>query len=224
MWQDTDRSHTKKNHIRTLLHHPMIKPLRWGFTSEGTCLLSFPWRSAPPHCERSWDFSGITPGRDPLLPNQLGPGGSSCSPRLKWGGSTSATNPEPAFWINNQKSCHIPRYTLVQLRSLLHKDKMVAPYWEDHLLLADTKLCPLRQPSAPKNVPLGDKGSPVRPVCTCQLAGPVFSPYKCPWSHHDYHPKWGCENCQCLLLKLSTIYMLFFCNVIIHSARFNGHP
>lgn len=57
------------------------KRLRWGLTSEGACPLYSPPGDQLLHCEHSWDFHlpGITPGRDHLLPNQLGPAAAAAA-------------------------------------------------------------------------------------------------------------------------------------------------
>lgn len=91
----TDCSHTcQEKHI--LLFKTHIQLLRWGLTSERTCLLFFPWRSALSlwtqlRLSPSWDHPGTR--STPALSTR--PGSSRCSSRFKWGGSMSTTNPSP---------------------------------------------------------------------------------------------------------------------------------
>lgn len=123
----TDCSHTgQEKHI--LLFKTHIQLLRWGLTSERTCPLFFPWRSAPSlwtqlRLSPSWDYPGTR--SSPAL--STWPGSSRCSSRFKWGGSMSTTNLSPLCRSIIKMRCHHP-FTIHQL-------------------------CPLRQPSAPNNFP-----------------------------------------------------------------------
>lgn len=117
--------------------------------TERTCLLFLPWRSALQlwNTAESLTLPGITEGHDHLLSHQQGPTADPL-PQPKWWGSMS--QPSLVHFVRSIIKSSIASSVRVWYNLVLLLQGHAQTCWADHLLSADSHLCPTRRPSVPE--------------------------------------------------------------------------